>query len=169
MTLGFCDAKPKYIYIGGETCWYFWGDGKAEPIKHNGLTCRIISIDLVDREYKNETNTKLIITVEADGQYKLQAGMSTWFSKSILPRLMQLSPEDFRHPLTISVKEGSEQNIVFASLQKANKDYVLKPEDFDYKSYENESTIIEHVAELQKKINESFRISPEPDPESMPF
>jgi hypothetical protein len=118
--LGLCNPPlPQYLFIGGDndSCWYTLDkDNRQVPITFNAITGRITNLTLVDRQYKNDTNTKLDIGIAADKDYVLRTGLGTIASRCILLSLWQLPPQSLREVLTIAVKPGTEGKVVFAEV-----------------------------------------------------
>lgn len=133
------ETVPNYIYVGGQNCaWYTVEDREQKPITVNALTGYLKNVEVKEREYKGNTSLKLILTIETDCTYKVQSGLDTWFSKTILIRLAQLTKDEAAQPITIIVNPGESENVVFAGLRTNNNINVQKPEDFNYHRFDDE-------------------------------
>ncbi len=111
--------RPQYIFVSKEPdhCWYMLAeDNRRIPIYERALTGVITGIK-VDKQVENTfgTDKKTNLYVLADKPYIVQSGNDTYFSKSLLLSLDNLTFEQLRNPLTISVKPG-DRTVVFCNI-----------------------------------------------------
>lgn len=165
MNLGFIETVITNIYVGGDspTGWYFWdAEAKKEsPIPKTAIKCYIKKITIKETEFKGKKQEKLILTIEADKPYNIKSGLETWFSKTLLIRLAQMSLKQFSYPVTIHVKKGNEgEPIVFSTIQDVTGQYVKRPPDFDYKQYKNVNLLKQHYLQVLPLIEKAVPHQP---------
>ncbi len=158
LELGFHNLMTRWIYIGtteGSTsAWYFWNhkEEKQDPIENNSLVCYLKNVELQEREYKNKTKDKLVLTVQADERYKIQSGLTTWFSKILLNKLAALTEDQIKDKIIISPYLGGEENVVFCSLKDAEQSPIgLSSEALTEEDY-SVSRLLEIVKILELKL-----------------
>lgn len=149
MTLGFVDTRVETIYVGGSspTGWYLWdGEAKEErPIHKNAIKCYLKKLSLQDKEFKGKKQPKIVLTIEADKLYRIKSGIETWFTKTLLIRLIHMDADQLSYPVTIHVKKANESEpIIFCSLQDETGQYIKRPPEFDYKDYQNLNILTAH-------------------------
>ncbi len=118
--LGF-GAIPRlqYIFVSRENdyCWYKLSEeNKQIPIYEKALTGIITAIEVnkkVETSFGETEKTDLHII--ADKPYVVRSGSDSYFSKSLLLSLDNLSSEELKHPLTITVEPG-EKKVVFCKV-----------------------------------------------------
>lgn len=168
--LGFFDSESKYIYVGStqpNSPWYFWNKETEQPIPitKSNLKCHITGIEVVLKEYKSEIKPKLQLHINANENYILQAGLNTWFAKTLLVRLVALNEVMLSSRISIEAKIGEEAKIVFVSVCNAHKEWVKKPENIDYKDLD-EVALYELVEKIKEKLKASDDPSPPPEPDA---
>ena len=159
MKLGFVDLYPTYVYI--DTNGYYLWDHKQKkrvPITEKGLRGHITGLDLKDKPYRGKSVIKLLIGVTTeDKEYVIQTGINSWFSKTILIRLNDLSSEFLNKPITIGIqKSKSKSDVIFGKIQPA----VKLPENFDYSRLTEERLIslCVNINDRIKNVTQSRRI-----------
>jgi hypothetical protein len=118
--LGF-GAIPRlqYIFVSRENdyCWYALSEeNKQIPIYDKALTGIITGIEVnkkVETSFGETEKTDLHII--ADKPYVVRSGSDSYFSKSLLLSLDNLSSEELQHPLTIAVEPG-DKKVVFCKV-----------------------------------------------------
>ncbi|MBU7581412.1 MAG: hypothetical protein KAF91_00605 [Nostoc sp. TH1S01] len=111
--------KPQYIFVSKESdhCWYMLSDdAKQIPIYDRALTGIITEIEVnktVETSQGESEKTDLYIL--ADRPYIIRSRSDSYFSKSLLLSLDELSYEQLLQPLTIAVSPG-ERKIVFCTI-----------------------------------------------------
>lgn len=165
MSLGFVETAITNIYIGGNspTGWYFWdGEAKKEsPIPKSAIKCYIKKIAIKETEFKGKKQDKLILTIEADKSYNIKSGLETWFSKTLLIRLIQMNTDQLSYPVTIHVKKGNEgEPIVFSTIQDVTGQYVKRPPEFDYKKFQDINLLKDHYLQAAALIEKAVPHQP---------
>lgn len=173
MTLGFIDTRSKYIYVGSKapnSPWYFYEQEKKElPIFVNCLSCYLINIEVTHKEFKGKTSPKLLVSLNAGENYKVQCGLETWFAKSLIVRLSQLDSVALSSQLYLHAYCGNDNKVVFAGLQNAQLEWVKKPENFEYKQYSDEVAIAEEVYKIAEKLKAARTVTTSSDLENIPY
>lgn len=110
-SLGFNEPPtPTYVYVRneGEYLWYFYDVEKqqATPIHQRALTGTIVDLRLTAKDFKGKENIKLDVWVNADKLYVVRSGLETVFSRTMLLALAQLTLEQLRQVVIISVQAG---------------------------------------------------------------
>lgn len=170
MTLGFVNTQIKNIYIGSKAAkspWYFWNKEKEEPvpIESTCLGCVLINIEVIHREYKGKTYPKLSLTINAGETLRILCGLETWFSKTLLVRLNQLSVSDLNQQLYIHARMGVEGGVIFGYLQNSYLEWVKKPEGLEYNNLD-EVSLAELVYATRDKLKQLAQQALPPEIES---
>lgn len=111
-----------YIFIGGKdedsedaSLWYsLGGKGHRIPIQEPCLVGYLKGLKIVPKLFKGDWNYKLDVTIHADKEYVVRAGLKTTFSKGILGGLMEV--KDFSKPVGIAPTPGDENKVVFGNV-----------------------------------------------------
>ncbi|GEM_PF-4045788 len=114
--LGF--TSDKFIYIGGESGWYFY-NGEQSPIPETSLCFKLSKIYTKEKAFKNKTNHKIRLVCDCgENQYTIESGVETYFSRalilSLLTAIRQLKITN-KTILKLSIQKGDE-NVVFPHL-----------------------------------------------------
>ena len=111
--------RLEYIFVSRENdyCWYSLSEEKKQiPIYDKALTGVITGIEInkkVETSFGETEKTDLHIL--ADKPYVVRSGSDSYFSKSLLLSLDNLSSEELQHPLTIAVEPG-DKKVVFCKV-----------------------------------------------------
>ena len=111
--------RLQYIFVSRENdyCWYTLAEeNKQIPIYDKALTGIITGIEVnkkVETSFGETEKTDLHIL--ADKPYVVRSGSDSYFSKSLLLSLDNLSSEELQHPLTIAVEPG-DKKVVFCKV-----------------------------------------------------
>ncbi|MGB3654708.1 MAG: hypothetical protein WBA41_26370 [Rivularia sp. (in: cyanobacteria)] len=111
--------RLQYIFVSREndSCWYTLSEeNKQIPIYDKALTGIITGIEVnkkVETSFGETEKTDLHIL--ADKPYVVRSGSDSYFSKSLLLSLDNLSSEELQHPLTIAVEPG-DKKVVFCKV-----------------------------------------------------
>lgn len=111
--------RLQYIFVSRENdyCWYSLSEEKKQiPIYDKALTGVITGIEInkiVETSFGETEKTDLHIL--ADKPYVVRSGSDSYFSKSLLLSLDNLSSEELQHPLTIAVEPG-DKKVVFCKV-----------------------------------------------------
>ena len=157
MELGFQTQSAKWIYVGDTagTNWYFWDKeaDKAVPITSDNLRCIVLGIDVIEREFKGKTSIKVVLTVNAGDTYKIQFGINTWFAKTFIVRLAQLSAIELASPITIKTRKGEDgSKVIFGSIFDSFGKTIKKPESLSYDECD-ETKLLTLITEIDKKLH----------------
>jgi len=133
--LGFgYSPKPKYIYaaIQDDCLWYHWNhaERKHEPILFDALTCKVLAVKIGDKkEYKGRKSPKLLVYVMGDRPYVIESGLETVFSKALIAVLANSSTAVLRSPITIAVRAGESEKVLFCSVYSSTGEKLFFPVD----------------------------------------
>lgn len=111
--------RIEYIFVSRENdcCWYTLAEeNKQIPIYDKALTGIITGIEVnkkVETSFGETEKTDLHIL--ADKPYVVRSGSDSYFSKSLLLSLDNLSAAELQHPLTIAVEPG-DKKVVFCKV-----------------------------------------------------
>jgi hypothetical protein len=118
--LGFGSVpKPHYVYVSQEAdyCWYMLSEEEKHiPIYDKALTGVITKIECnktVETKFGKRQKTDLHILAEQP--YVIRSGRDSYFSKSLLLSLDDLTNEQLHQPLTIAVVPG-DKKVVFCTI-----------------------------------------------------
>jgi hypothetical protein len=170
MALGFVNTQIKNIYIGNKAVkspWYFWNKEKeeVEPIEATCLGCVLINIDVIHREYKGKTYPKLSLSINAGETLRILCGLETWFSKTLVARLNQLSVQELSQQIYIHARMGEEGGVIFGYLQNSYLDWVQKAKELEYGKLD-EVALAEMIYAIRDKLKQSAQQALPPEVES---
>lgn len=120
-----------YLYVKGsaEGCWHTIKDTKLTYIPQNQLSghierleCRKIEYDDKDaKKYKKIYSIKFRIHINQEDKRRviIQSGIDTWFTKSIIPRLLMLQAMNtLNRPISLGVYQNESPEIIFGYIKQ---------------------------------------------------
>lgn len=148
-----------YVKAGPEGLWHTMQDDKPLYISQNQVTGRIEKLEIKTieyseaeaKKYKKDQAFKFRISILKDDNKRIiiQSGADTWFTKTLIPRLLVLSESDnFAKPISLGIyRSEPESNVVFAYLKQAGS--VIKAGEHDLTDLQD---IIDIVDILQARL-----------------
>ena len=105
--------------------WYrVTKESEVIPVTETALTGYLRELKFEEVERRGKPTWKTLVTIEADKTYILESGVSSHFSKSFVAAIATLTPEQLQSPITISPKEGTEDDQVLFARVWAGDEYV---------------------------------------------
>ena len=99
-------------------------DSEVIPVTETALTGYLRELKFEEVERRGKPVWKTLITVEADKTYILESGVSSHFSKSFVAAIATLTPDQLQAPVTISPKEGTEDDQVLFARVWVGDEYI---------------------------------------------
>jgi hypothetical protein len=136
--LGFCDPpKPIVIYANrshADAIWYTWDfdNNTHVPIQKRAITCVVTGINVVEKEYKNKTEKKFQVRVQADRAFTIESGLDTQFAKGLIASLDALG-SDISKSIVIEAEAGETETVLFCRVYLDGESVrTQKYEDIDF-------------------------------------
>jgi hypothetical protein len=118
--MGFVGSNVQYVWVGWEgstACWYTRQNELNVPIEETTVIGKLIGLKHKIKEFKGEKKEKLVIQLDCGNKkIYIESGLETSFSRSMLTKLCVLPSSLADQPITVKVKRGAEEGIVFCSI-----------------------------------------------------
>jgi hypothetical protein len=93
--------------------WYRLQDGQPVPIQQTALTGYLVNLEFSKVERRGKECCKLLMTIQGDRPYLLEAGHDSHFSKGLLCAVASMPPTVLQRPITLSPQPGEDDSVLF--------------------------------------------------------